>query len=93
MCRRVACFSNATTPVTTPAAMLVPDSCMNSLPDWPLLAQLRIRLVAASCCGAASDARKWPGATKSGFTRPSYHVGPLELYAATRSSLRVTVPL
>ena len=33
----VACFSSATTPVATPAAMLVPDSCMKSLPDLPFL--------------------------------------------------------
>ena len=41
--------------------------------------------------GAASDTSMWPGATKSGLTRPSYHVGPFELYIAMRSSSRVTV--
>jgi hypothetical protein len=32
-----ACFISATTPVTTPADMLVPDSFMNSLPPLPLV--------------------------------------------------------
>src|SRR5258705_396392 len=33
-----------------------------------------------------------PGATTSGFTKPSCHVGPRELYADTSSSAGVTVP-
>src|ERR1044072_6913726 len=33
-----------------------------------------------------------PGATTSGFTYPSYHVGPRELYDGTSSSPCETVP-
>src|SRR5471032_2090293 len=33
-----------------------------------------------------------PGAATSGFTAPSYRVGPRELYVATVSSSRLTVP-
>ena len=33
-----------------------------------------------------------PTVTKSGLTRPSCHVGPRELNAATSSSPRLTVP-
>ena len=40
---------------------------------------------------AAADTRPWPGATRSGLAVPSYHVGPRELYAATRSSVRMLV--
>ena len=40
---------------------------------------------------AATDSRLSPGATTSGFAKPSYHDGPRELYGATRSSSRVTV--
>src|SRR5690242_17127431 len=32
-----------------------------------------------------------PGASRSGFAKPSYHVGPRELYGATLSSARETV--
>src|SRR2546421_260101 len=40
---------------------------------------------------SASDGSLWPGAITSGFAKPSYHDGPLELYGATVSSPRVTV--
>ena len=39
----------------------------------------------------SSEMSHWPGATTSGFANPSNHVGPRELYAATRSSCRDTV--
>src|SRR5688500_18142905 len=87
----VDCSSKATTPVTTAAAILVPDSCQYwSLPTflsnegYNLNNELR---------GETSDASKWPGATTSGFTRPSYHVGPLELYGTILSSSRVMLRL
>src|SRR6185436_20884191 len=42
--------------------------------------------------GATGATSLWPGATTSGFAKPSYHVGPLELYGLTRSSERRFVP-
>jgi hypothetical protein len=40
---------------------------------------------------AATDRTFSPGATTSGFRNPSYHVGPRELNAETRSSSREIV--
>ena len=42
--------------------------------------------------GASDDSMAAPGATRSGFAMPSYHVGPRELNAAMRSSERFSVP-
>src|SRR4051812_14941398 len=43
--------------------------------------------------GAASDTRCAPGATRSGFARPSATVGPCELKFGIESSRGLTVPL
>src|SRR5258705_13710834 len=39
----------------------------------------------------ALDTSACPGATTSGFAKPSYQVGPDELYGAIRSSLLIAV--
>src|SRR5689334_23251160 len=39
-----------------------------------------------------SDTIWWPGATRSGFWKPSYQVGPRDEYHGMLSSLRVAVP-
>src|ERR1051326_5433295 len=76
----------ASAPLATAAAMLVPLNTM-----W---------FVSTRNCGyvlyrysfvVASDTRRWPGATRSGFGSASYHVGPAALYGVSRSSPRSSV--
>ncbi len=71
--------------------MLVPDSFRNALPDSPVTTRPGYE-AASALPGASSDGSMWPGATTSGLTRPSYHVGPRELYRDSRSSPRSAVP-
>ena len=76
---REASIISATLPLTTPAAMLVPLSARyRSSVDWP-----------SSCLSGSAlnrdmlpfemPYRLCPGATTSGLTNESYHVGPREL--------------
>src|SRR4026209_530034 len=77
------------TPVETAALMLVPLSVSRRSPFLTLPAATAALESVDPI--AASDARRWPGATTSGLASASYHVGPRELYGATTSSWRVTV--
>src|SRR6266851_9652145 len=83
--------SSATSPLTTPDDMLVPDSCITAFAPVPL----------TWFCGyvfdryespASADAMWCPGAARSGLMIRSYRVGPFELYAASVSSDRAAVP-
>src|SRR5205085_3530819 len=86
---RFASITRDATPVATAAAMLVPLSIANFFPFF-----------VTTSCGktfrseldrAASETSPTPGATTSGFAKPSYHVGPRELNHAIRSSSCDTV--
>src|SRR5262244_1016686 len=79
----------ATVPLTTPAAMLVPLNLTYERP--PSVSRSAGKLLKSVCDELATDSSRWPGATMSGLTNPSYHVGPRELYSATTSSVRVVV--
>src|SRR5438045_3027721 len=82
--------TRATTPLATPADMLVPlrnnIGCPLAVRPW-----LVTRFVYRYEWTSLSDASLWPGAITSGLEKPSYQDGPLELYAGTTSSPRVTV--
>ena len=83
---RPASSISATVPLTTPADMLVPLSLMNGLPPTITMPP---GYVEASVLGTLrSETSFEPGATRSGFWKPSNHVGPRELYQATVSSPR-----
>src|SRR5687768_9276111 len=83
--------SSATAPDTAAALMLVPDS-WSRFPDV-------VSMTSSGCScasvdpGASSPTILFPGATRSGLTNPSNHVGPRELYVAITSSDRCAVPL
>ena len=74
--------TSATTPLATPAAMLVPLSTSSG---WPFLDVARLvgSVLYRYDDALASDASLCPGATTSGLAKPSYHDGPRELYGAT----------
>src|SRR6185436_5490635 len=76
-----------TTPLTTPAAMLVPLSFVSLQVPLVLINPPGYLDAIAQLLGT-SETRCDPGATMSGFWKPSYHVGPRELYQAISSSLR-----
>src|SRR5262249_43122327 len=87
---RLASSIRLTTPVTTPAAMLVPLSLVRFVVPLVLIRPAGYALASVLDVGT-SDTRCEPGATRSGFWKASYHVGPRELYHVTTSSSRVTV--
>src|SRR5690348_12088003 len=87
---RFASIISATTPLTTPAAMLVPLNLVRFVVPLVFISPPGYSFAIVLDVGT-SDTRCDPGATRSGFWNPSYHDGPRELYHATTSSLRVTV--
>src|SRR5882672_912017 len=70
--------TSATTPLTTPAAMLVPlrYRVVRPLAAYPWLVRSRVYRYEVS---DVSDGSLSPGAITSGLTVPSYHDGPREL--------------
>ena len=82
---------NATTPLVTAAAMLVPLSMRYrgrlSLPKTRPFGRSTYSVLRR----AAAATSRWPGATTSGLAAPSNQVGPRELYNAIRSSRRDAV--
>ena len=68
------CRTSATSPLATPAAMLVPLNRMYC-PEPPR-ASFCLR---STLPGAAIESSPCPGAATSGFANPSYHEGPREL--------------
>src|SRR5262249_5872652 len=89
---RAASITSAATPLVTAADLLVPLSRKSrATPPFPVSCQFGY-WAKSELPTAAVETSWWPGATRSGFTSPSYHVGPRELYGATMSSPRVAVP-
>src|SRR3954466_7680033 len=79
-----ACSINATVPLTTGVAMLVPLRLRYGRKD---VETVPVRRNGASVeyitlAGSLSDSMPTPGATRSGFADPSIAVGPRELNAA-----------
>ena len=73
-----ASIMDATTPLTTPAAMLVPLSLSSASPEYggSCSSGYAVNSVLPVAPAATS---LFPGATTSGFANPSYHDGPREL--------------
>src|SRR6266516_4094767 len=91
----LACSINATVPVTTGAAMLVPLRLRYGrygVGTVPLRRYAGIELY-KKLSGALSDSMPTPGATRSGLAARSIRVGPRELKLAIVSSARSTVPM